>query len=474
MKNILGEICEKYQKIVIYGAGGVARIVCKLMKQSNIKSDICVGVTDSSKNPKVLEGYEVFDIDSLASNEYKENALFIVAIMFPTAERVQIQLSENGYQNVITADEIVQKMYQEFYQFPIQKGKVLFTSYTGKGYGCNPKYICEELLDRKLNFIECVWGVDDSEEKFRKEIRTVTYGTYEYYYELATAQIWVDNQHKDFFSRKRQGQYYIYTWHGCGPMKKIEYDATNLPKSYLQLSNHNMKMTDLCLAGSSFCTPQYRRAFRYEGEVLECGCPRNDIFFNKNFDKNKIRKNMGLPDTAHIILYAPTMREGASNCLEADSIVEACEKLFGDPCIILIREHPKMESKHGRYVFSDKVRGAYVSQYPDVQEIMAISDMLITDYSSVMWDFSLQRKPVFLFHPDADIYEQERGFNIPFSEMPYIEAFDTDDLYQKICGYNEKSYLSQLEQFLEKYKSFDIGQASKQVVDRILEVIDLQ
>ena len=207
MKNIFGEICEKYPRIVIYGAGGVARIVCKLMKQSNIKSDICVGVTDSSKNPKVLEGYEVFDIDSLASNEYKENALFIVAIMFPTAERVQIQLSENGYQNVITADEIVQKMYQEFYQFPIQKGKVLFTSYTGKGYGCNPKYICEELLDRKLNFIECVWGVDDSEEKFRKEIRTVTYGTYEYYYELATAQIWVDNQHKDFFSRKRQGQY---------------------------------------------------------------------------------------------------------------------------------------------------------------------------------------------------------------------------------------------------------------------------
>ena len=474
MKNIFGEICEKYPRIVIYGAGGVARIVCKLMKQSNIKSDICVGVTDSSKNPKVLEGYEVFDIDSLASNEYKENALFIVAIMFPTAERVQIQLSENGYQNVITADEIVQKMYQEFYQFPIQKGKVLFTSYTGKGYGCNPKYICEELLDRKLNFIECVWGVDDSEEKFRKEIRTVTYGTYEYYYELATAQVWIDNQNKDFFSRKRQGQYYIQTWHGCGPMKKIEYDAANLPQSYLELSSHNIKMVDLCLAGSRFCTSQYRRAFGYEGEVLECGCPRNDIFFNKNFDKNKVRKNMGLPDTAHIILYAPTMREGASNCLEADSIVEACEKLFGGPCIILIREHPQMEMESGRYVFSDKVRSASVSQYPDVQEIMAVSDMLITDYSSVMWDFSLQRKPVFLFHPDADLYEQERGFNIPFLEMPYIEAFDTDDLYQKICGYNEKSYLSQLEQFLEKYKSFDIGQASKQVVDRILEVIDLQ
>lgn len=84
---------------------------------------------------------------------------------------------------------------------------------------------------------------------------------------------------------------------------------------------------------------------------------------------------MGLPDTAHIILYAPTMREGASNCLEADSIVEACEKLFGGPCIILIREHPQMEMESGRYVFSDKVRSASVSQYPDVQEIMAVSDM---------------------------------------------------------------------------------------------------
>lgn len=115
-----------------------------------------------------------------------------------------------------------------------------------------------------------------------------------------------------------------------------------------------------------------------------------------------------------------------------------------------------------------------MSKYPDVQEIMAATDMLITDYSSVMWDFSLQRKPVFLFHPDADIYEQERGFNIPFSEMPYIEAFNMKDLYKKICGYNESVYLSQLEQFLEKYKSYDTGNASKQVADKILEVMALQ
>lgn len=472
MKNIVNILCKRYQQIVIYGAGGVARIVCKLIKQNNIKNDICVAVTDIHKNPKTLEGYKVFDIDSVCSSEYKEQALFIVAMMPLPARKVQKELLEKGYKNIITADDIVEKMYQEFYQYPIQKGKILFTNFSGKGYGCNPKYICEELLDRKVDFVECVWGVDDNGETFRDEIRTVIYGTYEYYYELATAQIWIDNQHKDFFSRKRQGQYYIQTWHGCGPMKKIEYDATNLPQSYLELSSYNMKMVDLCLAGSSFCTSQYRRAFRYGGDILECGTPRNDIFFNKDINLSNFRKNMELPDTAYIILYAPTLRESASNCLETNYIIEACERLFSGSCILLIREHPQMEAESGRYIFSDKIRN--VSKYPDVQEIMAVADMLITDYSSVMWDFSLQRKPVFLFHPDADVYEQERGFNIPFSEMPYIEAFDTDDLYKKICGYNENLYLSQLEQFLEKYKSFDTGQASKKVVDKILEVIASQ
>ena len=220
MKNIFGRICERYSRIVVYGAGGVARIICKLLEETNGECEICVAVSDISKNPASLEKYKIFDIHCLSGSEYQEHALFIVAMMPFLADRVQKELLEKGYQNVIAADEIVETMYQEFYQYPIQKGKILFTNFSGKGYGCNPKYICEELLNRKLDFVECVWGVDNIEEKFRKEIRTVPYGTYAYYYELATAQIWVDNQHKDFFSRKRQGQYYIQTWHGCGPMKK--------------------------------------------------------------------------------------------------------------------------------------------------------------------------------------------------------------------------------------------------------------
>ena len=98
--------------------------------------------------------------------------------------------------------------------------------------------------------------------------------------------------------------------------------------------------------------------------------------------------------------------------------------------------------------------------------------MLVTDYSSVMWDFSQQRKPVFLYHPDVDVYQEERGVYIPFSEMPYIEAFDMEDLYKKICRYDDRRYRQELEGFFEIYQPFDDGNASRIVVDKLLEVIE--
>ena len=111
------------------------------------------------------------------------------------------------------------------------------------------------------------------------------------------------------------------------------------------------------------------------------------------------------------------------------------------------------------------------TSYDDVQELLAAAEILITDYSSIMWDFSLKGKPVFLYHPDADIYRKERGYYLPFSEMPYVEAFDEEDLCRKIEGFNEEDYRERVAAFVKEYGSFDRGNAAKAVGDRIRKLL---
>lgn len=462
-------LLKKYEDIIIYGAGGVAKAIYKLIKNLCPRKKIYIAVTNVKNNPLSIEGCKVYSINALRDIGHRIDSIFIVAMMPLLAETVRMELLVGGYHNVITAKEIADEMYMVLHLHSIQKGKILFTNFSGKGYGCNPKYICEELRRKKIDMIDYVWAVESGRNDFPENVRVIQYGTYEYYYELATAQIWIDNQHKNYLSRKREGQYYIQTWHGGGPLKKIEYDAPNLSRSYLELLEYDMKMVDLCLSNTRFGSEQYRRAFRYEGDILECGYPRNDIFFGDKFDAEDFRKDIGISNKAIIILYAPTIRDRESNLLNISYILEACERLYSSNCIMLIREHPQMTLSSDRYTFSDKVIN--VSEYSDVQKILAASDMLITDYSSIMWDFSLQKRPVFLYHPDADDYEKERGFYISFSEMPYIEAFDTEDLYRKICSYDDGLYQQRLEEFFRQYEPFDKGDASLAVADRILEVI---
>lgn len=469
MKNVIEMLVNEYEDIVVYGAGGVAKAVCRLLKECCTEKNICIAVSKPEGNPRFLEGFQVYSVESMLDARYKKNALFIMAMMPAAAGAVKAEMTGRGCRNILTAEEMAEKMYKSFYSHPVQKGKILFVNFSGRGYGCNPKYICEEIRGRDWDFADCVWAVGDGDAGLPDGVRAVPYGSYQYYYELATAQVWVDNQHKDFISQKREGQFYIQTWHGCGPLKKIEYDAESLPGSYLEMLDRDMEMVDLCISGAGFNSMLFRRAFRYNGDILECGCPRNDILLKQDFPGRKIRKKLGIPEGVSVILYAPTLRDGESNRIDVPRVSEACCQLFEKDCFVLIREHPQMKLREGRYLFSDRVINA--SDYPDIQELLAVSDLLITDYSSVMWDFSLQRKPVFLYHPDVNVYEEERGIYISFSQMPYIEAFSMEDLCEKICGYEEETYKQELEGFLRKYESFDGGEAAKIVVNRIWEVI---
>ncbi|MCR5238229.1 MAG: CDP-glycerol glycerophosphotransferase family protein, partial [Lachnospiraceae bacterium] len=234
---------------------------------------------------------------------------------------------------------------------------------------------------------------------------------------------------------------------------------------------------DVCISCSDALDYEYRHAFGYKGEVLHTGYPRNDIFFRADTHiKNKIYELFGLDKNKGIILYAPTFRNIREKSvsrydLDLDKIIQAAENRFGMKYQVVYRFHYNLSD-----VYSDSQlfsRGVNATSYPDMQELLLAADILLTDYSSSMWDFSLQRKPVFLYHSDLDLYMSDRGFYSRPDEWPYPSGRSTEELCREITTFDSELYRMKVDEFFEKYGSYDDGHATERVVDRVLDVMRL-
>ena len=478
LTNYLNEIVHrwgrKYTTILVYGAGGVARDFLSLIAGVNtfieLKDKLFIVVSNVRDGASELQGISIRRIDEF--EEHINDCLVIIATMPVLVKTIEENLKNKGFKNIVEIDEIVCSLYEEIWKEPVSNNKILFSNFAGNGFGGNAKYILLELQKRRAD-LDFVWLVNDLDTEMPPGVRKARYGSLDHYRELGTAAVWVDNQHKNFFSRKRKGQYYIQTWHGIGPTKKIEFDAADtLSSSYLELCEFNSNMEDLFLSGSGFNTEMCRRGFHYYGEVLECGYPRNDLLINRIVDQNTIKERLHLPNTCKLVLYAPTFRnEGLDSKQEINipDICEALERKFGESFICLVRFHPN-DPVGRNMTFNQGIIN--VTSYNDVQELLYISDVLIADYSSLMWDFSLQGKPVFLFHPNNEEYQAERGTYISPDLMPYVIAISNSDLCDKITLFDEESYKAKLSKYFDEYQSFDKGKAACEVADRIIDFIE--
>lgn len=360
--------------------------------------------------------------------------------------------------------------------FPIQRNKIVFANFIGKGMGGSPKYIAEELLREGLDY-DLVWLTEDRNATFTEGIRPVKMYSLRGRYELATAAVIVNNvKHKlPFYKRSRQ--YYIQTWHGDFALKFIEKEVEDkLNPGYVAESKADSRETDLILSGSRQFSNIVRQSFWYDGEIFECGVPCNDPFFTSSEGSRKaIQSKFGIPDGTHIALYAPTFRDGEDKDFELpdfEAVVSRLRTLDGHPWVLLVRFHPLDQGQLAKVTFSDHVLNG--SKYPDPQDITKASDLLITDYSSIMYDFALQRKPVVLFAPDVDHYQATRGLRQIFWEVPFPLAQAKEALPAALAQAFDPSFSSRLEVFLkERVCSYDDGHASERVAARIKEVISL-
>lgn len=363
-----------------------------------------------------------------------------------------------------------------FNLLPIKKDKIVICNYFGKSYGDNGKYICEEIIKQNLEF-DIVWLVDGKnldDLKFPEKIRVAKYNSILALYELSTAKIWIDNSRKFFHPPKRRNQLYIQTWHGAVALKRIEKDAEqSLSKFYVNSAKQDSKMADLLISNSKFSTELYKKSFWYNGEILECGTPRCDMLMNNDNDAiNKIRSILGINNNVKLILYAPTFRKSEDTNvynIECEKLLEILEKKFGGEWKVLIRLHPNVSNKNNFMKYSSNVIDA--TNYPDMYELLMVSEILITDYSSSMFEFSYSKKTVFLYTEDLEEYIKDRGFYFDIFNLPYPIAKSNEELFEIIEKFEYKQYHKELTKFLNELQIKETGNASEAIVNRIKENI---
>jgi CDP-glycerol glycerophosphotransferase len=359
---------------------------------------------------------------------------------------------------------------------PIKKNKIFLFSYYGSQYGCNPKYITEYILKTyPKDYFDLVWAFNDPDSKVDIEgIRKVKTMSLRYFYELCTSKVIITNFRTTDLFIKRKEQYYIQTWHSSLRLKQIEKDAEEyLPPSYVAMAKKDSKKCDLLLSGCDYSTEIFKRAFWYDGEIFKYGTPRNDILANSNNDlRLSTLSKLNIPETCKIALYAPTFRKNENldvYNIDFAKVKEALAKKFGGEWIFLVKLHPHLMSMSNQIIANGQVID--VTQYDDIQELLCITDFLISDYSSLIFDYSVNKKPCFLYVPDLEDYTQnERGFYFDLKELPFTKVLSNEELKWKIQSYDETVYSKMLESFLSEIGSYEDGYAAKNLVFRLEEI----
>jgi len=358
-----------------------------------------------------------------------------------------------------------------FRVFPIKNNRILFVSYYGKGYGDNAKYISNELLKEKDKY-QIIWCTKKIyKDSLPEGTKYVRYKSLKYLYYLSTAKIWINNTRFEYGIKKRKKQYYIQTWHSSLRLKLIEKDAEKyLKQQYIKTAKNDSKLCDVIISGCRFSTNIYKNSFWYNGEIFETGTPRCDLFFKKNDNiLNKVYDYYGISRDYKIILYAPTFRKDNINCNCFFNYSKFIERLNGtnNKYVLLVRFHPNSNAdiQNTKFVYN-------ATSYPDMQELIFVSDFLITDYSGCCFDAMIAKKPCVLYVQDIEEYlKKERNLYFDFEELPFKKIKDEEVLSQELINFDYEDYYNNIRTFNEKILNKENGTAAKLIVERINKVI---
>jgi CDP-glycerol glycerophosphotransferase len=372
-------------------------------------------------------------------------------------------------------------IYADASQSKLNEKMIFFESFFGKAYSGNPKYIYEAMLemgmDKEYTFVWAYSG-EDKDIIPGNPIIVDRFEPGDYYKYLALSKYWVNNIIFPIHT-KRPGNVYLQTWHGT-PLKKLGFDIT-IPGPEVQGRQnffHESRNWDYLISSNSYSTKIFKRAFKYYKTVLEDGYPINDIFFrdNEEFVKN-LKAELGIDEEKKVILYAPTWKDDEQNeswehyfNLEID--LQRLYEEFGDEYVIILKMH-HLVSENLRIDDAMKDFAIDLSDYDDIQELYVMADMLITDYSSVFFDYAHSRRPILFFVPDLNHYiENVRGLYLNMEkELPGPLIKDNDELIDIIKNIDEvsKDYSDRYDEFYERFCSLCSGNSAKEIIEKVFK-----
>ena len=347
---------------------------------------------------------------------------------------------------------------------------VLFESFQGKVIGDSSLDIFHELKSRGTD-LEFIWTTSATTQA-PAGARAVRHGSKEWLRAIATSKYLVNNTNFPWYFRKVSGQIYLQTWHGT-PLKRLGRDIENnhLTKSYLDTMDREATFWDYLISPSPFCTEIFPGAFSYRGEIIETGYPRNDrLSKTTSAERQRIREKIGITDPSEIVvMYAPTWRDynrsATGNWQSVNYMNENIELPAG--FAMIYRGHTNTHAAHKQEVAG---RAIDVTMYPDVTELYLATDVMITDYSSVMFDYTVTGKPIIFLAPDLERYRAERGFYFDFedtapgpilvSEAEVLKALGRIDQVSKLY---EKRYRA----WQSKFNGLEDGGSAARVVDLV-------
>lgn len=387
------------------------------------------------------------------------------------------------FRNGIKSKEKFDNFIYERFLFKLKKNEklVLFESFQGKSYSDNPKYVYEYMAKHHPDYT-FVWSVNEKEDipGHPKQVRRLSL---KHFYYLARAKYWVSNSRLPNYIEKNPGTTYLQTWHGT-PLKRLAGDMEDvyMPGTNSALYKQNFfnetRKWDYLISPNAYSSNIFKSAFWFDRPMLEVGYPRNDALYNKNTKEDivRLKRKLNLPLDKKVILYAPTWRDDEfytkgqySFTLKLD--LEDMREKLGEEYVIVLRMHYFIASQLD---ISEFEGFAYdYSSYDDIAELYLVSDLLITDYSSVFFDYANLKRPILFYTYDLEKYRDTlRGFYIDMEkEVPGPLLKETSEVIHAIQAIDDvkKSYQERYDTFYKRFCHWDDGKASQKTVEKVFK-----